>query len=99
MSGKNSASTTQQGTVYEIRALTNRWLSPMAGEVISSHNSAKAAMEAFARQPRAADDGSGRTTHGNYVAKVVVRVDAHGTESVLLPEPHGEGLQSWPYTD
>jgi hypothetical protein len=99
MSGKSNGSTTRQGMVYEVRALTNRWLSPMGSEVISSHTSAKAAMDAFAREPQEAKDGSGRTTHGSYVAKVVVCVDAQGKESVLLPEPHGEGLLTWPYTD
>ena len=88
----------QRGVVYELRALTNRWLDPMAGTVISSHNSAKEAIEAFNRQPRSASDGSGQSSHGNYVAKTVIRVDPDGTETVQLPPPHGEGLQTWPYT-
>lgn len=87
-----------QGVVYEVRALTNRWVEPMAGTVVSSHRSAKAAMDAFQREPQTGSDG-GRSTSGNYQAKAVVRVDTDGSESVLLPPPAGGGLLKWPYTN
>lgn len=88
-----------QGVVYEVRALTNRWVEPMAGTVISSHRSAKAAMDAFQREPQTGSDGGGRSTSGNYQAKAVVRIDTDGSESVLLPPPAGGGLLKWPYTN
>ncbi len=83
------------GAVYEVRALTNRWIEPMVGTVISTHSSAKAAMDAFQRPPASSEGG--RST-GGYVAKAVVRVDPDGSESVVLPPPAGGGLQSWPYS-
>ncbi len=88
-----------QGVVYEVRALTNRWLEPKAGPVISSHTSAGAAWDAFKREPQEASDGSGRTTKGNYVAKAVVRVDEEGNESMVLAPPAGGGLLAWPYSE
>jgi len=88
-----------RGVVYEVRALTNRWLEPKAGPVISSHSSAGAAWEAFKREPQEASDGSGRTAQGNYVAKAVVRVDEEGNESMVLAPPAGGGLLAWPYTE
>ncbi|MEA2500693.1 MAG: hypothetical protein QOD01_804 [Actinomycetota bacterium] len=87
----------ERGVVYEVRALTNRWLEPQVGPVISSHSSAQAAWEAFKKEPQAGADGSGRTSGGNYVAKAVVRVDAQGGESMVLPPPAGGGLIAWPY--
>lgn len=87
------------GAVYELRALTNRWVEPSSGPVISSHTSARAAWAAFKDQPREASDGTGQTTWGNFVAKAVVRVDADGTESMVLPPPAGEGILNWPYTN
>ena len=87
------------GVVYEVRALTDRWVAPMKGDVISSHSSAHAAMDAFGREPEGATDGTGRTTHGNFVAKAVVRVDAQGHESMLLPPPVGRGNIAWPYSN
>lgn len=86
-----------KGAVYELRALTNRWVEPSAGPVISSHTTAKAAWAAFEAQPREAADGTGQTTWGNFVAKAVVRVDADGSESMILPPPAGEGILNWPY--
>jgi len=91
----NTAS--EHGVVYEVRNLTDRWVTPMAGTVVSSHASAEAAMASFKGQPQAATDGTGRTTHGNYQAQAVIRVDASGGESVVLPPPAGGGLQAWPY--
>ncbi len=88
-----------RGVVYEVRALTNRWLEPKAGPVISSHSSAGAAWEAFKREPQEGSDGSGRTTKGNYVAKAVVRVDEEGNESMVLAPPAGGGLLAWPYSE
>jgi hypothetical protein len=87
----------EQGVVYEVRALTNRWVEPQAGPVVSSHSTARAAWEAFKNEPQAGSDGSGRTSTGNYVAKAVVRVDAHGGETMVLPPPAGGGLLAWPY--
>jgi hypothetical protein len=87
----------ERGVVYEVRALTNRWEEPQSGPVVSSHSTAKAAWEAFTREPQAGADGSGRTAGGNYVAKAVVRVGADGAESMVLPPPAGGGLLSWPY--
>jgi len=89
----------EQGVVYEVRALTNRWVEPKAGPVISSHSSARAAWDAFEREPKEATDGTGRTTQGNYVAKAVVRVDAQGNESMILAPPAGGGLLAWPYSN
>src|SRR5687767_12295506 len=86
-----------KGAVYEVRALTNRWLEPQAGPVISTHRSAKSAWNAFTKEPQSGSDGSGRTSGGNYVAKAVVRVDADGSESMVLPPPQGGGLRAWPY--
>lgn len=99
MASTEHRSNGEHGVVYELRSLTDRWVAPMAGTVISSHASAEAAMAAFKREPQAAEDGTGRTTHGNYKAKAVVRVDASGGESVVLPPPAGGGLQAWPYGD
>jgi len=87
----------EDGAVYEVRALTNRWIEPTVGPVLSSHSSAAAAMSAFKQENKEADDGTGRTTRGNFVAKAVVRVDAQGGESMVLPEPAGGGLLAWPY--
>jgi hypothetical protein len=90
----------QDGFVYEVRALTNRWTDPQAGPVISSHRSARAAQNAFDREPQFAEDGTGRTTYGNYVAKAVVRVDDQGRESMMLAPPiAGSGLRDWPYAN
>lgn len=86
-----------KGVVYEVRALTNRWLEPKAGPVISSHSSASAAWDAYKREPKEATDGTGRTTKGNFVPKAVVRVDTDGTESMILAPPAGGGLLAWPY--
>ena len=87
----------EQGVVYEVRALTNRWLEPQAGPVISTHRTARAAWDAFKKEPQSGSDGSGRRSGGDYVAKAVVRVDAQGGESMVLPPPQGGGLQKWPY--
>jgi hypothetical protein len=87
----------ERGVVYEVRALTNRWVEPQAGPVISTHSSARAAWDAFKSEPQRATDGTGRTSQGNYVAKAVVRVDADGGESMVLPPPAGGGLLAWPY--
>jgi hypothetical protein len=89
----------QQGVVYEVRALTNRWVEPKAGPVISSHTSARAAWDAFKAQPKEASDGTGRTSQGNFVPKAVVRVDTDGTESMVVAPPAGGGLLAWPYND
>jgi len=90
----------EEGVVYEVRALSNRWLEPMKGEVLSRHSSAKAAMAAFEREAQAATDGTGRTSRGNFVAKAVVRVDAQANESVVLPPPiDGGGRVAWPYNN
>jgi len=89
----------EQGVVYEVRALTNRWVEPKAGPVISTHSSARAAWEAFKREPKEATDGTGRTSQGNYVAKAVVRVDAQGNESMILAPPAGGGILAWPYSN
>lgn len=92
-------STANKSVVYELRALTNRWIEPSAGPVISTHSTPKAAWDAFSREPKDASDGTGRTAHGNYVAKAVVRVDTDGTESMILPPPAGEGILNWPYAN
>jgi hypothetical protein len=97
MANTERATDPEQGVVYEVRALTNRWLDPQAGPVISSHRSARSAWDAFKQEPQAGTDGSGRTSGGNYVAKAVVRVDAQGGESMVLPPPQGGGLIAWPY--
>jgi len=89
----------QDGAVYEVRALTNRWVEPLAGTVVSTHSSPEAAMDAFQKESQFADDGTGRTTWGNYVAKAVVRVDAQGGESVVLAPPLGGGTLAWPYSN
>ncbi len=68
----------ETGIVYEVRALTNRWVEPKAGPVISSHSSAADAWAAFKREPQEASDGTGRSTKGNYVAKAVVRAERAG---------------------
>jgi len=88
-----------KGVVYEVRALTDRWVAPMKGDVLSTHTSAHAAMDAFGREPKGASDGTGRTTRGNFVPKAVVRVDADGRESMLLPPPVGKGNIAWPYSN
>lgn len=93
----HTASGSERGVVYEVRALTNRWVEPQKGPVISSHSSAKAAWAAFEMEPQSGSDGSGRTSTGNYVAKAVVRVDTQGGESMVLPPPAGGGLLAWPY--
>ena len=87
----------ERGVVYEVRALTNRWVEPQAGPVISTHASARAAWDDFQKEPQSGSDGSGRTSTGNYVAKAVVRVDSQGGESMVLPPPAGGGLLAWPY--
>ena len=92
-----TAPESERGVVYEVRALTNRWVEPQKGPVISSHASAKAAWAAFNNEPQRASDGSGRTSTGDYVAKAVVRVDSKGGESMVLPPPAGGGLLSGPY--
>jgi hypothetical protein len=97
MDETEKASAGSKGVTYEVRALTDRWVAPTKGDVISSHTSARAAMNAFAREPEGATDGTGRTSHGNFVAKAVVRVDAQGKESMLLPPPVGSGNIAWPY--
>ena len=97
MADNAKKSSQQEGAVYEVRALTNRWLEPMKGDVISTHTSAVAAMDAFGHEAQASTDGTGRSSRGNYVAKAVVRVDARGTESVVLAPPVGTGSLAWPY--
>jgi hypothetical protein len=88
-----------KGVVYEVRALTDRWAAPMKGDVISRHASPQAAMDALGREPQGATDGTGRTSHGNFVPKAVVRVDSQGNESMLLPPPVGGGNLAWPYSN
>ncbi len=88
-----------KSVVYEVRALTNRWVHPSAGPVISSHATPKAAWDAFNRGPREATDGTGRSTYGDFVAKAVVRVGTDGSESMILPPPAGEGILNWPYNN
>jgi len=95
---KSEKAGSHDGVVYEVRALTNRWIEPKAGPVISSHASAGAAWDAFIREPQEASDGTGRTAQGNYVAKAVVRVDAQGNEEMVLAPPAGGGLLEWPYS-
>lgn len=75
----------QQGVVYELRTLTNRWVEPMGREVLSTHSSAQAANDAYEREAQAAKDGTGRSTYGSYVPNIVVRVNGDGTESVAVP--------------
>ncbi len=91
--------TNSKSVVYEVRALTNRWIHPSAGPVISSHSTPKAAWDAFNKGPKEATDGTGRSTYGNFVAKAVVRVGADGSESMILPPPAGEGILNWPYAN
>lgn len=88
-----------KGVVYELRALSNRWVEPTTGSVISSHGTAKAAWAAFEGQPREASDGTGQTTWGNFVAKAVIRVGTDGTETMVLPPPAGSGILNWPYSN
>ena len=90
----------QGSFVYEVRSLPNRWTEPQAGPVISTHSSARAAQDAFEREPQSAADGTGRSTYGSYVAKAIVRVDADGRESMMLAPPiAGSGLVAWPYSN
>ncbi|MGI9023556.1 MAG: hypothetical protein ACR2HV_10080 [Acidimicrobiales bacterium] len=97
MANAQNARAQHDGAVYEVRALTNRWVQPTVGTVISSHSSAAAAWAAFRKEPQEATDGTGRTTSGNFVAKAVVRVDAQGKESMVVPPPAGGGILAWPY--
>lgn len=99
MSKSEKAAGSQHVVVYEVRALTDRWLDPKAGPVVSSHSSAAEAWAAFKREPQEATDGTGRSTKGNYVAKAVVRVDEQGEESMILAPPAGGGLLAWPYSN
>lgn len=98
MENANSPTADEQGVVYEVRALTNRWIEPTVGRVISSHTSAHAAWAAFKKEPQTGSNGSGRSTSSNFEAKAVVRVAADGSESMVLPPPAGGGLLKWPYT-
>ncbi|MGI9033539.1 MAG: hypothetical protein ACR2HY_07645 [Acidimicrobiales bacterium] len=82
-----------------MRELTDRWVKPMAGTVLSSHGSAGAAMDAFKHQPQSATDGTGQASRGNYRPTAVVRVAAGGQESIVLPPPAGGGLMAWPYSN
>ena len=97
MAERQNAPESERAVVYEVRALTNRWVEPQKGPMISSHASAKAAWAAFENEPQCGSDGSGRTSTGNYVSKAVVRVDVQGGESMVLLPPSGGGLLSWPY--
>lgn len=78
-----------QGAVYQLRKLTDRWVQPLGGEVISTHDSERAALAAYDREPNAAVDGTGRSTAGSFVPNVVVRVDADGSESVAVRRTGG----------
>ena len=84
-----SSSEQPRTTVYELRKLTDRWLQPLGDEVISTHDSERAALEAYDRQPRKGSDGSGRSSSGSFVPTVVVRVDPDGTESVAIRRTGG----------
>lgn len=83
------ATNEQQGTVYQLRRLTDRWVQPLGGEVISTHDSEQSALAAYDREPRLASDGTGRSSAGSFVPNVVVRVDADGTESVTVRRTGG----------
>jgi hypothetical protein len=82
---ENDSTQQRKGVVFELRTLPNRWVEPMGREVLSSHNSAHAAQAAYERRDRSADNGTGRSTSGNYVPNIVVRVNGDGTESVAVP--------------
>ena len=97
MANAQKAGASNENAVYEVRALTNRWVQPTVGTVISSHRSAAAAWAAFRKEPQESTDGTGRTTAGNFQPKAVVRVDAQGKESIVVPPPAGGGLLAWPY--
>lgn len=73
----------EQGSVYQLRRLTDRWVQPLGGEVISSHDTREAALHAYDREPQTADDGSGRSTSGSFVPNVVVRVNPDGREEAV----------------
>ena len=88
MSKKNS-SEEQDGVVYEVRTLPDRWAEPMGHDVISVHTTADAALDAYESMPQRADDGTGRSTYGSFVPSVVVRVNGDGTESVTVRRPIG----------
>jgi hypothetical protein len=75
------------GVVYQVRTLPNRWVEPMGSEVISTHDSAQAALAAYEAQRQTADDGTGRSTYGSFVPSIVVRVDGDGGESVTVRRP------------
>ena len=79
----------QQGTVYQVRKLTERWVRPMGDEVISTHDSEQSALAAYDRGPQAAGDGTGRSTAGAYLPMVVIRVDSDGSESVAVRRTGG----------
>ena len=80
------ATTEPHGVTYELRRLTDRWLQPMGGEVISTHPSQGAALAAYDREPQSGD-GGGRSSNGSFVPNIVVRVDADGTETVAMMRP------------
>lgn len=86
----------QEGLVYEVREVTDRWAEPTSGTVISRHSSAQEALDALHDEPQYSSDGTGRSAQGNYVSKVCVRIDAEGNESMLLEPPRSDGLLTWP---
>jgi len=90
--------TTEQhdGVTYQLRRLTDRWVHPMGGEVISTHPSQGAALAAYDREPQSGGDGSGRSTFGSFVPSVVIRVDADGTESVAMMRRTGGAPWTYP---
>ncbi|MFN2505104.1 MAG: hypothetical protein ABR540_12920 [Acidimicrobiales bacterium] len=54
----------EEGVVYEVRTLPDRWEEPIGDEVLSTHSSAEAALDAKTDELQLADDGTGRSTQG-----------------------------------
>lgn len=77
----------QDGVVYEVRTLPDRWTEPMGKDVLSVHSTAQAALDAYQALPQTADDGTGRSTYGSFVPSIVIRVNANSSESVTVPRP------------
>lgn len=83
MSKSEESKSQEQGSVYQLRRLTDRWIQPLGGEVISTHDTRDAALQAYDREPQSANDGTGRSTKGSFVPNVVVRIDPDGTEEAV----------------
>ena len=79
----------QRGGVYQVRRLDDRWVQPMGGDVLSTHDSERAAFAAYDRESQIAADGTGRSTAGSFVPRIVIRVNTDGSESVAVRRTGG----------